>query len=49
MEELYAKRDLRLRYYIRYMDDIIILHNDKQYLHAIKDDIENFLSKASNL
>jgi len=39
----YAKRELRLHYYIRYMDDIIILHNDKQYLRAIKDDIENFL------
>lgn len=40
----YAKHELRLHYYIRYMDDIIILHYDKKYLHAIKDDIERFLN-----
>lgn len=40
----YAKHQLRLHYYIRYMDDIIILHHDKKYLHAVKDDIENFLN-----
>ena len=39
----YAKQKLRLHYYIRYMDDIIILHNDKKQLHAIKDEIEAFL------
>lgn len=40
----YAKHQLRLHYYIRYMDDIIILHHDKKYLHAVKDDIERFLN-----
>lgn len=39
----YAKQDLRLHYYIRYMDDIIILHDDKKRLHEIKDEIEAFL------
>ena len=39
----YAKHELRLHFYIRYMDDIIILHHDKQYLHQIKDEIEIFL------
>ncbi len=39
----YAKQELRLHYYIRYMDDIIILHKDKRYLREIKDDIEAFL------
>lgn len=39
----YAKQELRLHYYIRYMDDIIILHEDKRYLHEIKDTIEAFL------
>ena len=39
----YAKQELRLHYYIRYMDDIIILHQDKRYLHEIKDTIEVFL------
>jgi len=39
----YAKQELRLHFYIRYMDDIIVLHNDKQYLHEIKSIIEVFL------
>ncbi|NNG67359.1 reverse transcriptase/maturase family protein [Caldanaerobacter subterraneus] len=45
----YAKHKLKLRYYIRYMDDIIILHHDKKYLHAVKDDIENFLNEKLKL
>jgi RNA-directed DNA polymerase len=28
----YAKRELKLKHYVRYMDDIIILHTDKEYL-----------------
>jgi len=39
----YAKQELQLHYYIRYMDDIIILHQDKRYLHEVKDEIETFL------
>lgn len=39
----YTKQELRLHYYIRYMDDIIILHQDKRYLHEVKDEIEAFL------
>lgn len=39
----YIKHDLRIHYYIRYMDDIIILSDDKKYLHGVKDDIEIFL------
>ena len=39
----YAKHELKLHYYIRYMDDIIILYNDKRRLHEIKDEIEAFL------
>jgi retron-type reverse transcriptase len=45
----YAKHKLKLRYYIRYMDDIIILHHDKKFLHAVKDDIENFLNEKLKL
>ncbi|MEG2882903.1 MAG: reverse transcriptase/maturase family protein, partial [Christensenella sp.] len=30
--DLFAKHELKLHYYIRYMDDIIILHTDKQHL-----------------
>lgn len=41
--DLFAKHDLGLHYYIRYMDDIIILHPDKKYLTTVKDEIEAFL------
>lgn len=41
--DLFAKHDLGLHYYIRYMDDIIILHPDKKYLTIVKDEIEAFL------
>ena len=41
--DIFAKHDLRLHYYIRYMDDIIILHPDKKHLAAVKDEIETFL------
>lgn len=40
----YAKHKLRLHYYIRYMDDIIILHEDKKYLAEVKVMIEDFLN-----
>lgn len=45
----YAKHELRLHYYIRYMDDIVILHHDKKYLHSVKDDINLFLNEKLNL
>lgn len=41
--DLFAKHELGLHYYIRYMDDIIILHPDKKYLQEVKDAIETFL------
>lgn len=46
MNELdqFAKHKLKLKYYIRYMDDIIILHKDKKYLADIKEEIEEFLN-----
>lgn len=45
----YAKRELRLHYYVRYMDDIIILHEDKDFLRGVKDDIEAFLAEHLRL
>lgn len=45
----HCKHELHLHYYIRYMDDIIILHNDKRYLQAVKDDIEVFLKEVLHL
>lgn len=39
----YCKHRLKIHYYIRYMDDIIILAPDKATLHSWKDLIETFL------
>lgn len=39
----YCKHRLKIHYYIRYMDDIIILGPDKETLHRWKADIEIFL------
>ena len=45
----YIKRTLGVRYYIRYMDDMIILSDDKKKLQAIKQDVEIFLSEKLRL
>ena len=45
----YIKRELGVRYYIRYMDDMIILADDKKRLQAIKHDVEAFLDEKLRL
>jgi retron-type reverse transcriptase len=45
----YVKRKLRIHYYVRYMDDVIILHESKQELHKIKKVIETFLDEKLKL
>lgn len=45
----YAKHTLKIHYYIRYMDDVIILHHDKAYLGVVKNEIEQFLNEALRL
>lgn len=45
----YAKHTLKIHYYIRYMDDVIILHHDKAYLGVVKDEIEQFLNEVLHL
>jgi hypothetical protein len=45
----FAKHELRIRRYIRYMDDIIILHPDTRVLAGYRDDIERFLGKELRL
>lgn len=40
----FIKRDLKAPYYMRYMDDIVILHPNKRKLHRIKDEIEKYLN-----
>jgi len=39
----YIKYELKIKYYIRYMDDFVILHESKQELHQIKGQISFFL------
>lgn len=38
-----------VKYYIRYMDDIIILYHDKEYLHQLRKDIEKYLKTELDL
>jgi retron-type reverse transcriptase len=45
----YAKHKLKIRRYIRYLDDIIILHPDKKHLHYLKREIEKFLNQELKL
>ena len=39
----YVKNVLRVKYYIRYVDDFVILHNSKETLQAYKYYIDSFL------
>ena len=41
----YIKEQIGAKYYIRYMDDMIIFGSNKRKLHRMKDDIERELSK----
>lgn len=45
MNELdqFVKRKLRVKYYIRYADDFVLLHEDKKYLGDMLLEIENYL------
>ncbi|WP_379963954.1 reverse transcriptase/maturase family protein [Epilithonimonas sp. UC225_85] len=43
----WIKEDLRIKYYFRYADDIVILSADKNILHRIFSQIENYMN--SNL
>jgi retron-type reverse transcriptase len=45
----YAKHELKLHFYIRYMDDMIILSDDKTFLNQIKNEIQRFLSEELRL
>lgn len=45
----YCKERLRLKYYYRYMDDIVILHSSKEYLHNLKRTFDRILDKHFDL
>jgi RNA-directed DNA polymerase len=39
----FVKRDLKVKFYIRYADDFILLSQDKEYLKSIKNRIQHYL------
>lgn len=39
----YIKEDLKVPYYVRYMDDMLLFHRNKKELHKIKDKLEQYL------
>jgi RNA-directed DNA polymerase len=39
----WIKEDLKVKYYFRYADDLVILSNSKPYLHGLLSDIRNYL------
>ena len=41
----YIKKNLKIKYYIRYMDDGILLHENKEYLEYCLKEIEKILKK----
>lgn len=45
----YVKEVLRVKHYIRYMDDMILFGSNKRELHKIKDSIKNYLDKKLKL
>lgn len=45
----YAKHEMHLHYYIKYMDDVIILHQDKRELRTILEEIDIFLKQELKL
>jgi RNA-directed DNA polymerase len=47
--DMFAKHDLRIKHYIRYMDDVALVHEDKQQLWEWRDEIETFLADRLHL
>ena len=51
MNELdkYVKQELKVKYYIRYMDDIILLEENKEKCIYLKQKIFEFITEKLNL
>ncbi|MCH8317708.1 MAG: RNA-directed DNA polymerase, partial [Bacteroidetes bacterium] len=45
----YIKHELQIRYYGRYVDDFVIMHNDKEYLKNLVPLINDFLQNTLSL
>ncbi len=43
------KEKLRIKYYVRYMDDMILVHNNKEFLKFCKQEIEKCVKEELNL
>ena len=43
--DYFVKHILKAKYYLRYVDDFVILHGSKEQLKTLKDKIEGFLKK----
>ena len=47
--DYFVKHKLRVKYYIRYVDDFVILHNSKEQLEKWKEEIDKFLKEKLKL
>ena len=45
----FVKRDLKIKYYGRYVDDFILIHNDRKYLKSLIKNIREYLQKELKL
>ncbi len=45
----WLKEVKHVKYYIRYMDDLVILHSSKEYLHQLRKDIDEYLTENLGL
>ena len=45
----WLKEELKCKYVVRYMDDIIILDNSKEFLHKVRKEISNYLEEKLDL
>lgn len=45
----WLKEEKGVRRVVRYMDDIVIFHHSKEYLHALRKEISSYLSENLNL
>ena len=41
--DYFVKQELKIKYYIRYVDDFVILHESREQLEILKKKIDNFL------
>ena len=46
---MYLKQGLRVKYYIRYADDFVVLSDNKEYLNDLVSQISEFLQKNLQL